>query len=288
MLTRLRVKNFRLLRDVTIDMNDLTVLIGPNSAGKSTILEVLDFLARCASGKLEDAVVAHGGIESIRTIGVREPVVIETNWSFSTEPDPARRRDWNLEWTFSLDRAQNGAALVRHEMLFNRINEDSFRSNRSHDPGRQTVRRDRRGRRTRHRSRQPNRFGVPCTKGPRAVSRSLLPLPARCPNPRPWLGHVGAALGQARGGSLRARQPCARASPLSRPAGPRPRERALQPVDEPRERVVFPRASLAGRVPFREAHRLSRRSGGREESRLRSRTTVSPIARSMRPISRTG
>jgi predicted ATPase len=131
MLTRLRVKNFRLLRDVTIDLDPgVTVLIGPNSAGKSTILEVLDFLARCASGKLEDAVVAHGGMESIRTIGVREPVVIQTSWSFSTGADPAaeRRRGWNLDWAFSLDRAQHGAPLVRSESLLDRINKDAPRS----------------------------------------------------------------------------------------------------------------------------------------------------------------
>ncbi|HEX3344351.1 MAG TPA: AAA family ATPase, partial [Polyangiaceae bacterium] len=122
MLTRLRVKNFRLLRDVTIDLGEVTVLIGPNSAGKSTVLEVLDFLARCASGKLEDAVAAHGGMESIRTIGVQEPVVIETTWSLVAGVAPMQRRSWNLMWTFSLDRAQNGAPLVRHETLIDRAN----------------------------------------------------------------------------------------------------------------------------------------------------------------------
>jgi predicted ATPase len=117
MLTRLRVKNFRLLRDVTIDLGPLTVLIGPNSAGKSTVLEVLDFIARCTGGTLQDAVAAHGGMDSIRTIGVREPVEIKTTWEFRSGIRTPELHDWKLRWAFSLDRAQNGVALVRHETL---------------------------------------------------------------------------------------------------------------------------------------------------------------------------
>jgi predicted ATPase len=76
MLERLRVRNFKLLRDAELEFHhDVpTVLIGPNASGKSTVIEVLDFLARCAAEGLEAAVVAHGGMSAIRTVGVTESV----------------------------------------------------------------------------------------------------------------------------------------------------------------------------------------------------------------------
>ena len=43
-LLRLKAKNYRSLRDVTIDFKDFNLFIGPNAAGKSTILDTLRFL----------------------------------------------------------------------------------------------------------------------------------------------------------------------------------------------------------------------------------------------------
>lgn len=43
-LTSIDVKNFRCLKEVTIPFHELTVLIGENDAGKSTVLELLDLI----------------------------------------------------------------------------------------------------------------------------------------------------------------------------------------------------------------------------------------------------
>lgn len=43
-LTRLEAKRYRSLREVSIDVADLNVFIGPNASGKSTILDTLRFL----------------------------------------------------------------------------------------------------------------------------------------------------------------------------------------------------------------------------------------------------
>jgi predicted ATPase len=82
MLRRLRIKNFKLLRDVELEFSpDLpTVLIGANSSGKSTVIEVLDFLSRCAGVGLEEALLAHGGVTAVQTIGEEAPVEIVTHW----------------------------------------------------------------------------------------------------------------------------------------------------------------------------------------------------------------
>jgi predicted ATPase len=113
MLERLRVKNFKLLRDVELDFQgDVpTVLIGPNASGKSTVIEVLDFLARCANEGLEPALVAHGGMSAIRTAGVTAPVEIESIWRIEDYDND------KLTWTLSLDAGAHGQVMIRSESL---------------------------------------------------------------------------------------------------------------------------------------------------------------------------
>ena len=41
MLERIHIENYKCLRDVTVDLGDLTILIGPNDSGKSSFLEVI-------------------------------------------------------------------------------------------------------------------------------------------------------------------------------------------------------------------------------------------------------
>src|SRR5690348_9136604 len=77
MLTRLSVKNFRLLRDVTIDVEPgkPIVLIGPNSSGKSSVLQVLDLLGRCANEGLKKGLHALGGAGMVVTVGELEAML---------------------------------------------------------------------------------------------------------------------------------------------------------------------------------------------------------------------
>jgi len=46
MITRLRVQNFKALRDVDVELGPFTVLIGPNDTGKSSFLEAVYALAQ--------------------------------------------------------------------------------------------------------------------------------------------------------------------------------------------------------------------------------------------------
>ncbi len=52
MLRKLEVKNFLALRDVSIDLEPFTVIVGPNASGKSTILEALHRICALRSGNL--------------------------------------------------------------------------------------------------------------------------------------------------------------------------------------------------------------------------------------------
>jgi predicted ATPase len=49
MLKKLMIKNFKAIQNMTIEFTPLTVLIGGNSCGKSTVLQALDFLRSAAA-----------------------------------------------------------------------------------------------------------------------------------------------------------------------------------------------------------------------------------------------
>jgi predicted ATPase len=47
MITRVRARNFKSLRDVDISLGPLNVLVGPNMGGKSNVLDLFRFLYEC-------------------------------------------------------------------------------------------------------------------------------------------------------------------------------------------------------------------------------------------------
>ncbi|WP_437814455.1 AAA family ATPase [Sorangium sp. So ce1078] len=55
MITRLEVDGFKSLREFSVDFEPFTVLVGPNSAGKSNILDALALLSRLAARPIEEA-----------------------------------------------------------------------------------------------------------------------------------------------------------------------------------------------------------------------------------------
>src|SRR6185295_4655702 len=60
MIQTAHFKNFKILRQVWVDLQPLTVIVGPNSSGKTSILQALDCLTRCITsddaGDLRDKV----------------------------------------------------------------------------------------------------------------------------------------------------------------------------------------------------------------------------------------
>ncbi|MDI9349147.1 MAG: AAA family ATPase [Candidatus Symbiobacter sp.] len=78
-IVSLRVKNFRCLKDVTLDFTGpLTVLVGPNGSGKSTILQVLGFISFLLRFNLEETVKKFGTLRELKSLGGQaEPIVID-------------------------------------------------------------------------------------------------------------------------------------------------------------------------------------------------------------------
>ncbi len=66
---KIEIEGYRRLFNVDIQMRPLTVMIGPNGVGKTSILEVFSLLASSANGKLRETISKSGGIQDILTSG---------------------------------------------------------------------------------------------------------------------------------------------------------------------------------------------------------------------------
>ena len=69
-ITKVWAKNFRSIEYAELELDPLTVLVGPNASGKSNLLDMLGLLADAIRDGLETAVTRRGGIDSI---GRRSP-----------------------------------------------------------------------------------------------------------------------------------------------------------------------------------------------------------------------
>lgn len=63
----LTVQGFRRLNDVQMPLRPLSVMIGANGAGKTSILDVLSLLAKSAQGKMADAIADLSGLSNVLT-----------------------------------------------------------------------------------------------------------------------------------------------------------------------------------------------------------------------------
>ncbi|GHG45012.1 MULTISPECIES: AAA family ATPase [Amycolatopsis] len=77
-IERLRIRNFRVLRDVELDgLTPVTALLGPNGSGKSTLLDAIGFVGEALGGGLTTAWGNRGGLAELRSRETIGPVEIE-------------------------------------------------------------------------------------------------------------------------------------------------------------------------------------------------------------------
>lgn len=84
-LARLKISGFRSLRNVTIELEPLTVLIGANGAGKSNLLWALEMVRMLAFGSLQLFVSERGGASFLMHYGPRETPAIDIELEFHGE-----------------------------------------------------------------------------------------------------------------------------------------------------------------------------------------------------------
>ncbi|GAB4205226.1 MAG: AAA family ATPase [Roseiflexaceae bacterium] len=109
-IQRLRVKNYRSLVDVDLTFDRIMVLVGANGSGKSNLIDVLKFVRDVMVRDLDDAIVARGGIASLR------------RWSSKGAPDLSIQIDlidpyWKGEYGFTIGSGRNGDWRVKSESM---------------------------------------------------------------------------------------------------------------------------------------------------------------------------
>ncbi|MDH6625676.1 putative ATPase [Streptomyces sp. LBL] len=92
----LTVRNFRTLTDTKLPLGALTVMVGPNAAGKSNVFHALEFLRGVSHDGIASALTERGGFERVAFRGGPKPVSritigVEGIWSeFASEESPDR------------------------------------------------------------------------------------------------------------------------------------------------------------------------------------------------------
>jgi len=98
MFQRLTIKNFKSLKDITLDFAQFTTLIGENSCGKSTVLQGIDLLSSLAQRDIDEYLKDKGwtfeDIKSQFSSDKSDPI------SFIAD---IFTKSYHLEWTISIN-----------------------------------------------------------------------------------------------------------------------------------------------------------------------------------------
>jgi predicted ATPase len=123
MITELTVRNYRCLANLTLQLGDLTVLVGPNASGKSTILDVLDFMTDALRDSLPTALDRRGGIQLVRRRSGGHPTNVTVEVAFRGRPYGTYAEDVEGRYGFTIKAEPEYAYSVREEHCEVRIGE---------------------------------------------------------------------------------------------------------------------------------------------------------------------
>lgn len=116
MITRLRVQNYKSLKDFTLELAQVNVLVGPNMAGKSNVVDVFKFL----SDLLHPSGAQQGIWSALNSRGSGEITWkgASTNFVTITLQGHTDSED-DTHWTYELEIwfPPNGSARIRREQL---------------------------------------------------------------------------------------------------------------------------------------------------------------------------
>lgn len=111
----LKVKNYRALRDISFDrLTPLTVLLGANGSGKSTVFDVFAFLAECFADGLRKAWDRRGRFRELRSRDASGPIVIEIRYRERLKEPPI------ITYHLEIDEKTRGPVIIREFLKFTR------------------------------------------------------------------------------------------------------------------------------------------------------------------------
>ena len=92
MIKSIEIKGYRILDGFSADLSELTVVIGANATGKSTLMDCLRFISHCVQFPLNDVVKWEGGLDSILNASKQTE---KLSWKL-TFRKPMQHPFWNI------------------------------------------------------------------------------------------------------------------------------------------------------------------------------------------------
>ena len=84
MLRSIKIKNYRSLKNIELELTPLTVLIGPNASGKSNLLDIFSLFSEAAYGVLRDGLNKRGGFTNLLYRSqIQKEISFQFDFSFS-------------------------------------------------------------------------------------------------------------------------------------------------------------------------------------------------------------
>lgn len=123
MIRRIHVKNFKSLKDVSVDLGVRNLLVGPNMSGKTNVLSVFRFLSRMvlpASGVhgLTHAVASMGGFAELAWRGEQSNLIsIALEGEFPEDQYHAENETWKYRIDFLSD-ARGHVSVQEEDLIF--------------------------------------------------------------------------------------------------------------------------------------------------------------------------
>ncbi len=115
-IDRVWAKNFRSIADASLELDPITLLVGPNASGKSNVLDILRFVKDALRFDLEAAVSLRQGFDAIlrRTSGTR-PSVMEIGITATIGPVLRLPYRFQIDYSFTLASEPYGGYTVKRE-----------------------------------------------------------------------------------------------------------------------------------------------------------------------------
>jgi len=104
----IKIKGYKSIKDLALELKPINVLIGANGAGKSNFISFFNFLKKACDRLLQETVAKTGGVDRYLHHGRKKTDTIECEMSFSSD-------DSNNSYGFSLETTTDGRFLVGEE-----------------------------------------------------------------------------------------------------------------------------------------------------------------------------
>lgn len=81
LIEHIHVRNFKSIKEATLNLEPLTVIVGANAAGKSNIINVFRFISNIITVGIDNAIALQGGIPYLTNACLKKGTPIEISFT---------------------------------------------------------------------------------------------------------------------------------------------------------------------------------------------------------------